>query len=165
MQFTPILTSRLLIRPTGDEEVYRLAMIRSHRELEPSIYPPELDFRFHPGKRLFDICLNENKTFIGGFSLHSFADDNKACELGYWVLPEYQGQGLIREAALALLKNFDEQRQFERISLTVDPRNQRSIKLASALGFAHEAYLKGVDRVSGEVVVKYLFARYRGGAR
>lgn len=153
-------TTRLALGPTEDEEAYRQAMKRSHRELEPSIYPATLDFRFHPGKVLLDIRSRESAERIGGFSLHDFDDENQSCELGYWILPEYQGQGLMREGADKLLGSLFEKAGMKRVHLVCDRRNARSIALARRLGFQHEAFLQGVDVVTGEAVTKFVFARY-----
>lgn len=157
--FEALATERLHLKPTVDEEAYRLAMKRSHRELEPKIYPAALDFRFHPGKVLIDLSLKENGTFVGGFSLHDWHPDLASCELGYWILPDFQGQGLMQEAANALLEQLFAQ-GLKRISLICDVRNRRSITLARRLGFQHEAYLTGFDAATDLPVTKLIFARY-----
>ena len=156
----PLATDRLLLRLTGDEEAYRLAMERSHHQLEPRIYPPGSAFRFHPGKILIDILRKDERTRVGGFSIHAIQWDVPSCELGYWIVPECQGQGLMREAAGALIEQLFADRTFTRIGLSCDHRNERSVALALRLGFQHEASLQGIDAVSGETVVKHLFARY-----
>ena len=155
-----LTTARLTLGPTEDEEAYRQAMKRSHCELEPSIYPATLDFRFHPGKILLDIRSRESGARIGGFSLHDFDKERQSCELGYWILPEFQGQGFMREVSDVLLSGLFEKAKMKRVHLVCDRRNTRSMTLARRLGFHHEAYLKGVDVVTGEAVTKLIFARY-----
>lgn len=160
LQTLSLSTTRAFLQPTEDEEAYRQAMQRSHRELEPHIYPAALEFRFHEGKILLDICSTANGDRMGGFSLHDFDTENRSCELGYWILPEFQGQGIMLELAEALVGSLFKQDRLRRITLICDRRNIRSISLAKRLGFQHEAYLQGLDGVTAQAVIKLIFARY-----
>lgn len=156
-RFEVLTSSRLLLKPTLDEEAYREAMKKSHLQLEPEIYPPFLDFRFHPGKVLIDLFLQGTDAFVGGLSLHDWTEDS--CELGYWLLPEYQGQGYMIEGGEVVIEELFRQ-DFKRVKLVCDIRNYRSITLAKRLGFQHEGYLSGLDPVTEKSVTKLLFTCY-----
>ncbi|RZA17823.1 MAG: N-acetyltransferase [Proteobacteria bacterium] len=159
-EFESLHSERVLLRPTPDEDSYLLDMKISHRELEPAIYTPALDFRFHPGKVLIDICPRSGENRMGGFSIHGFSDDLRACEFGYWILPDYQGQGYVVEAGKLLLKYLFQSQTMTRVTLVADIRNKRSVAVAQRLGFAVEGVLQGRDLITEDLVTKLVYARY-----
>ncbi len=58
-------------------------------------------------------------------------------ELGYWLLPEMQGQGYGQEAGKAVLAHAKEINLPSLVS-HIDAKNERSIKLAKALGAQYD---------------------------
>ncbi len=44
------------------------------------------------------ITLNDNNVLVGTICLFSFSDENDKCEIGYELLTDFQGQGIMREA-------------------------------------------------------------------
>ncbi len=44
-------------------------------------------------------ALLDNKTFYGGCGLNNINAQHKKGEIGYWLLPEFWGKGIITEAA------------------------------------------------------------------
>jgi RimJ/RimL family protein N-acetyltransferase len=63
-------------------------------------------------------------------------------EIGYMMRPDFQGQGLAREAAARVLEHGFEARKLRRIWADTDPDNAGSIGLLKALGFEREGLLK-----------------------
>jgi RimJ/RimL family protein N-acetyltransferase len=56
--------------------------------------------------------------------------------IGYILHPDYWGQGLAREALIAVVTHVFAKRALEAITADVDPRNEGSLKLLARLGFA-----------------------------
>jgi [ribosomal protein S5]-alanine N-acetyltransferase len=44
------------------------------------------------------ITLTKSKTFVGTICLFAFSNQKNKCEIGYELLPNFQGQGLMKEA-------------------------------------------------------------------
>lgn len=82
----------------------------------------------------------ETYTKIGTVSMKTrqYVDMPVFPDLGYGLLEEYEGKGYATEAAMALMKYFEEVKgQKEFIGLT-HPDNERSIKMMRRLGFREE---------------------------
>jgi len=60
-------------------------------------------------------------------------------ELGYWLLPEYWGQGIMQETMPILLQVGFQQLQLQRIEGFVETDNTNCIKALHRLGFQHES--------------------------
>jgi ribosomal-protein-alanine N-acetyltransferase len=44
------------------------------------------------------ITLTMTKTFVGTICLFDFSDEKDSCEIGYELMTEFQGQGIMKEA-------------------------------------------------------------------
>lgn len=85
------------------------------------------------------IHLKEEKKLIGDLGLH-FLPDGDQVEIGYTLDPCYQGKGYAGEALNEILKYLFEKLQKHRVTASVDPLNEKSIRLLERLGFRKEAY-------------------------
>jgi RimJ/RimL family protein N-acetyltransferase len=74
-------------------------------------------------------------------------------ELGWFVVPEAEGQGYAAEAARAVLDWAHESFGWQRLVSYIDPANARSIALALRLGGVIDPSLPGVD--GGDVVIRH----------
>ena len=75
------------------------------------------------------ITLTASNIFIGGIGLFRFSDDKKKCEVGYELLPEYQGKGIMDEAIKPVLNYAFGATQLQTIEGITHKDNQASIKL------------------------------------
>jgi RimJ/RimL family protein N-acetyltransferase len=75
------------------------------------------------GERLFGIA---------GLKLGQIVDER---ELGYWLHPAHTQQGLMHEAALALVRVAFDLESLDALEVRVDPDNVRSARVAERLGF------------------------------
>lgn len=80
------------------------------------------------------IALKDNDALIGTICLFGFTEDG-LCEIGYELLPEYQGRGLMKEAAEAVINYTFSQLQVTTIDAFLHKDNQPSIKLLERLSF------------------------------
>lgn len=87
------------------------------------------------------IVLKKEKRLIGDIGLH-FLPDGEQVEIGYTVDPDYQGYGYATEAVLEILKYLFEELNKHRVLASVDPMNEKSIRLLERLGFRKEAHFK-----------------------
>ena len=64
-------------------------------------------------------------------------------EIGYFLRPDAQGQGLAREAVAAMVDHAFTTRGVRRVYADTDPDNHGSVRLLRALGFTEEGRLRG----------------------
>lgn len=112
-----LLTERLLLRPWEDTDAKDLFFYASdpavgpiagwapHRSVEESLFVIQ---NILCGKEAYAVCLRTDEKAIGAVELmlhgaSHYATRDDECELGYWLGKPFWGQGLIPEAAEALL--------------------------------------------------------------
>lgn len=71
---------------------------------------------------------------LGSTGLHDRVEGN-AREIGYWVHADFEGQGLVTEAAAALTRVGFEVMGLQRLEIHCDPRNVRSAAVPERLGY------------------------------
>lgn len=89
------------------------------------------------------ICpLSHPRQLIGACGIYEIDHHHHHGDLGYWLLPPYWRQGIMRECLLTVLHYGFTQRQLHRIQAEVEPDNLASHALLKQLGF----HLEGTRR-------------------
>lgn len=94
---------------------------------------------------VFNAFLAETGAFVGRIDLHSFDFEAPRCEIGYVGDSLHQGRGLMREAALAVMRAGFEL-GLARIHALSDARNLRALHFALSLGMLREGVLHAYER-------------------
>jgi ribosomal-protein-alanine N-acetyltransferase len=81
------------------------------------------------------ITMTDTKIFAGTICLFNFLSETNSCEIGYELLPKYQGQGIMKEAAEKIIAYAFQTLQFEKIAAITHIANHNSTKLLSKLSF------------------------------
>jgi ribosomal-protein-alanine N-acetyltransferase len=158
LQTSPILISeRLTLRKLSKNDSAEILQLRSDTEINKF-----LDRK--PSKTVEDalnfidsIIENESgelfywaitKTgedkLIGTICLFDFLDDVKKCEIGYELLTEYHGQGIMIEAAKKVIEYATKTLELKTIDALTHKDNQTSTKLLQKLNF------KKLDDIVGD---------------
>jgi ribosomal-protein-alanine N-acetyltransferase len=127
------------------------------RELQAYVIDP---FEARTGIR-WGVTSRESDVRIGSIGFYRWTDGPPAlAELGYELVPEHWGRGLMSEALAAVLAFGFGVMRLERVMATVLPRNDRSIRLLERAGFAREGLLRehGTDE-HGRLTDEWLFVR------
>lgn len=98
----------------------------------------------------------ESNTLIGDLGVH-FLADGLQCELGCTLHIEWQGKGFANEAMKAVISHLFTDLGKHRITASVDPKNEASIRMLERLGFRKEAYFKESILHNGEWVDDVVF--------
>ncbi len=85
----------------------------------------------------------ENAPYCGEVGLVRIDWEAKQASLSYELLLKFQGRGLMREAAACIVSHALNDLGIERLQIEADVRNERSLRVADALGFEREAILRG----------------------
>lgn len=81
------------------------------------------------------ITLTNSKTFVGTICLFDFSEEKNKCEIGYELLTDFQGQGIMKEAAEKVIAYVFETMKLQKIEAFTHIDNQHSTKLLEKLGF------------------------------
>jgi ribosomal-protein-serine acetyltransferase len=88
---------------------------------------------------LFDygIYLKEKDKYIGNCGVHSIRWGHNACELGYWILGEFEGQGYMSES-VRTLEAYLFTEGFNRVQIRCSDINNRSESIPKNNGYIFE---------------------------
>ena len=81
------------------------------------------------------ITLNDTDKLIGTICLFDFSDDNLKAEIGYELLPEYQGKGIMQEASSKVIDFGIQRIGLNLIQAYTHSGNQSSIRLLEKFNF------------------------------
>lgn len=86
--------------------------------------------------------------FAGLIGLRGIDKANHKAEIGYWLVPSFEGKGLVTQSCLKLIEYAFEELDLNRILICVAVGNKRSRMVPARLGFLEE----GIER-DGELLV------------
>jgi ribosomal-protein-alanine N-acetyltransferase len=90
---------------------------------------------------------------IGTICLFGFSDENDKCEIGYELLTNFQGQGIMREALEKVIDYAFNTIKVKKIEAFFHRDNQRSTKLLEKLSFRNS---NEPDKTNPELICFYL---------
>jgi ribosomal-protein-alanine N-acetyltransferase len=146
----PILTTeRLTLRQLSLDDQQNIFALRSDKEVNKYLDR-------EPGKTIDDatnfinaingniqknnsvywaITLTENKSFVGTICVFDFLTETNSCEIGYELLPSFQGQGIMIEATKKVIEYAFQTLRCEKIIASTHTENEHSTKLLTKLNF------------------------------
>lgn len=92
--------------------------------------------------------IENNNTFYGLIGFINTDNINHRIEIGYWLLPEYQGKGIMTQCVKHLVKWVIQERNMNRIQIRCAVGNAPSNAIPQRLGF----HFEGVER-QGELLI------------
>lgn len=153
------ITKRLLLRPWTEEDAESLYQYASDPDVGPiagwsphKSVEESLDIIRHVlnGKECYAICLKSDNAAIGAIELKlnghtDMTDKDNECELGYWLGKPFWGQGLVPEAAEALLDHAFGSLNMWKIWCGYYDGNTKSKRVQEKLGFKYHHTCKEVE--------------------
>lgn len=100
----------------------------------------------------------EAKNFIGVIGINNLSLQHKKAELGYWILPQYFGNGFSMEAAKTVVTFCFYNLGLNRVEATVETKNKSSIKLLKKLCFTHEGTFREYEINKGKTIDLMMFS-------
>jgi RimJ/RimL family protein N-acetyltransferase len=177
----PIKTDRLLLRPFEPGDLDDLHAYRSNPEVCRYLYG-EPATREDSAKRLTNNLTMSELTeegrwlvlaaywpeagrVVGDVVLKWISEQHRQGEIGYVFNPEFQGRGLAREAAEAMLGLGFGELGLHRVIAQCDPRNEPSWGLMERLGMRREAHFRESEIFKGEWGDCFVYAMLAGEYR
>lgn len=142
-------TERLILRTITEYDAVEIFSIRSNLEINRFLHriPPKnsfeaLDFILNIKRKtlnkeilFFGISCRTQPQLLGTICLWNFSEDREIAELGYELLPNYHGKGLMSEAVAFILKFGFQQLNLNKIEAFTNKNNVNSISLLGKFNF------------------------------
>ena len=109
----------------------------------------------------FGIALSEDDVIIGSCGFLNQSERHQRAEIGFELDPAYQGQGIAKEAALAVIEYGFKELSLNRIEALVLPENATSQRLLERLGFQREGLLRQYEKTRGQFDDLYMYSLLR----
>jgi [ribosomal protein S5]-alanine N-acetyltransferase len=152
----PILaTERLVLRRIDNEDIEVVFELRSNpetmqfipRDLQKTTqdtlkHIAEIENTIQKNEGInWAITFKDNPKMIGIIGFYRIKPENHRSEIGYMLLQEFQGKGVITEAILGVLRYGFNILNFNSIEAIIDPRNIASECVLQKNGFVKEAHI------------------------
>ena len=167
INFTPfpvLTTNRLTLRQLTIEDKQNIFVLRSdpkinkylEREASKTI-EDAIDFinKINDNNKnnnsiYWTISLTSTKEFVGTICLFDFSFENNSCEIGYELMSNFQGQGIMKEAVDVVIAYAFQKLRLQKIVAFTHNENLNSIKLLTKCNFLQ---FKEVDKENPESTV------------
>ena len=152
--FKNLETERLLLRRVAESDYPEIMELRGNAETMKYIPRPlvtnkqeaidhfkMIDDKIKKNEGInWAITLKGNPKLIGIIGHYRIQPENYRCEIGYMILPEYNGKGIVSEAVKVVLEYGFDDLQMHSIEGVIDPENKASERVLQKNGFVKEAH-------------------------
>ncbi|MDQ1165279.1 GNAT family N-acetyltransferase [Flavobacterium sp. SORGH_AS_0622] len=170
--FPVVETERLILDEVNDGDVKEVFELRSNPETMKYIPRPlvkDYEDAMEHIKMIKEkienntginwaIRLKDNSKLLGIIGFYRLQPENYRAEIGYIILPEFQGKGLVPEAVTRLIKFGFEDLRLHSIEAVIDPENYASEKVLQKCGFTKEAHLREAEFYEGKFLDKVIYS-------
>lgn len=154
--FPNLETERLYLRRITKEDVNEIFALRSNKETMKYIPRPLaktkedalghiaiIEEKIENNEAInWAITLKNSPRLIGIIGHYRIKPEHFRAEIGYMLLPEHHGKGIITEAIQETVKYGFEIMKLHTIEAIIDPENYASERVLQKSGFVKEAHLK-----------------------
>lgn len=154
--FPNLETERLFLRRVDVKDVNEIIVLRSNPETMKYIPKPlvktiedalehiaMMDAKIENNEGInWAITQKGNPKLIGVIGHYRIKPEHYRAEIGYMLLPEFSGKGIISEAVKEVVKYGFKGMQLHSIEAVIAPENYASAKVLEKNGFIKEAHLK-----------------------
>ena len=173
-EFPTIKTERLLLRQFSDSDLENVFNGLSHPEIikyygvsfqtleatkEQMVFFADLE-KNETGI-WFAVCSADNKTFYGAGGLNNLSKEHKKAEIGFWLISDFWGQGIMKEAMLLICNYGFDNLELHRIEGFVESENKNCKNAMSKLDFQHEGTMKECEIKNGKFISLDIYAKIK----
>lgn len=175
INFTPfpnLETERLFLRRVDVKDVNEIIALRSNPETMKYIPRPlvktiedalehiaMMDAKIENNEGInWAITQKGNPKLIGVIGHYRIKPEHYRAEIGYMLLPEFSGKGIISEAVKEVIAYGFKGMQLHSIEAVIDPENNASAKVLEKNGFVKEAHLKENEFFEGRFLDSVIYS-------
>lgn len=154
--FPNLITHRLVLRQLKIEDANEIFALRSDERVNKFLDRPkaitnddaeEFIHKINNGITknewiYWAITLKNTDKLIGTICYWNISKEHSKGEIGYELLPDYQGKGIMQEALAIIIEYGFEKMKFYSIEAVMSPENSKSIKLLEKNGFIKESNIR-----------------------
>jgi ribosomal-protein-alanine N-acetyltransferase len=104
------------------------------------------------------ITMKGNPKLIGIIGHFKIQPQNYRAEIGYMILPEYHGQGIVAEAIKEVVRYGFEEMNLHSIEAIIDPNNLASERVLQKNGFVKEAHILENEFFDGKFIDTVIYS-------
>ena len=109
----------------------------------------------------FAVCSQDNKIFYGAGGLNDISKEHKKAEIGFWLLTDFWGKGIMTEA-MPLICNYGfNELGLHRIEGFVESDNTNCKKAMAKLDFQHEGTMKDCEIKNGNFISLDIYSKIK----
>ena len=167
MPFPILATERLILRQLVINDEQEIFILRSDKEVnkyldrqvsntidEARNFINKINENINKNDSLYwAITLGDRNLLVGTICLFSFSDEDGKCEIGYELLTNFQGKGIMKEAAEKVIDYAFNTIKVQKIEAIFHRDNQRSISLLEKLLFTNS---NEADKTNPELIYYHL---------
>ncbi|MCB0582845.1 MAG: GNAT family N-acetyltransferase [Phaeodactylibacter sp.] len=169
--FPALKTSRLLLRQFRQEDIHDVFHGLSHPDVI-KYYGVHFDTLEATQEQMnwfvsletdrtgiwWAICRAEGGDFLGAAGFNNWSHEHRKAEIGFWLLPEYWGKGIMSEALPLVCDYGFGKMGLHRIEAFVESENQNSKTAMSKLGFRLEGTMVDCEIKNGRFISLDIYA-------
>lgn len=100
----------------------------------------------------------ENETLVGRIGIHYINPQNKCGAIGYWLVKDAVGKGIVTQSCKALIDYCFKELGLHRIEIKAAVANYKSQAVSEKLGFKKEGILREAEFVNGRFLDLYVYS-------
>jgi ribosomal-protein-alanine N-acetyltransferase len=104
------------------------------------------------------ISLAATGDFMGAIGFNGLIATHRKAELGFWILPEFWGNGYIQEALPIICDFAKNSLNLHRVEAFVESENQNCKRALHKAGFEHEGTMRDCELKKGEFISVSIYA-------
>lgn len=172
MPFPILETERLVLRRVTKDDVNEVFALRSNPETMKYIPRPlvktidealehiaMIDAKIDYNEGInWAITLKDDPKLIGIIGHYRIKPEHFRAEVGYMLLPEFNGKGIISEAVKEVVKYGFNEMKLHSIEANIDPENFGSANVLQKCGFVKEAHLKENEFYEGRFLDTVIYS-------
>jgi [ribosomal protein S5]-alanine N-acetyltransferase len=170
--FTNLETERLLLRRLENADVKEVFALRSNPSTMKFIPRPlvkndeealehiaMINAKIDSNEGInWAITLKGNPKLIGIIGHYRIQPQNYRAEIGYMILSEYHGQGIVAEAIKEVVRYGFEEINLHSIEAIIDPHNHASERVLQKNGFVKEAHILENEFFDGKFIDTVIYS-------
>jgi ribosomal-protein-alanine N-acetyltransferase len=165
--FPVIETNRLVLRALNSDDGDALLKLRSDERVNLYIDRPPtstiadaqafIDKILNAGSTYWAISLKSAPGLIGTICLWNFDTEKSMAEMGYELMPDHQGKGIMNEAMQAIINYSLDELQLQVLTAITHPDNGANAKLLKRNGFKLDETNEFVSEQDADGLIVYVF--------
>lgn len=173
-QFPEIISERLLLRKFTDKDINNVFHALSHPEVIKyygisfsSLEDTKVQMKWFADLEKessgiwWAICSNDNKIFYGGGGLNDVNHEESRAEIGFWLLPEHWGKGIMKEALPKILDFGFNVLHLNRIEGFVETNNRNCKNALEKIDFNYERTMKDCETKNGNLISLDIYSKVK----